>query len=44
VGAALALAMQRWVYPAIRRELERRYGVRFTPAVQAEKPAFAGSS
>ena len=31
-GAALALAMQRWAYPAVRAEVERRYGVTPGPA------------
>jgi hypothetical protein len=34
-GAVLALAMQRWGYPAVRREVERRWGV---PRADAPSP------
>jgi hypothetical protein len=38
-GIWLALAMQRWGYPAIRREVERRWGVPNTPPEASTPPA-----
>jgi len=40
-GIGLALAMQRWGYPALRREVERRWGASGTPAEAGAEPALA---
>ncbi|MEX0749233.1 MAG: phosphatase PAP2 family protein [Dehalococcoidia bacterium] len=40
-GVWLALAMQRWGYPAIKREVERRWGPTNTPAEAGTTPALS---
>lgn len=40
-GIALALAMQRWGYPALSREVQRRWGRTGTPAEAGAEPALA---
>jgi hypothetical protein len=40
-GIWLALAMQRWGYPAIKREVERRWGMPDTPAEATTSPALS---
>ena len=38
-GIALALVLQRWGYPALRREVQRRWGPSDTPAEAGTQPA-----